>query len=192
MLRTDEGYIVSRHVREVNGSLEMSYWVKTASKTVHLIPNRQSAVFFTDVLAGELLNSLNVYFEDHHYLNFNHTKVLTVYCSGLKYKQDLIQRLKHSGFSVYEEDIKPQDRYLMERGIRGAIRFIGECDASETYYKQAILKPAATELSIQNPQWKVWSVDIETSVSHNTLLSIGVVSSELTAVFCGEFIPYRG
>jgi DNA polymerase II len=189
MLRTDEGYIVSRHAKDVNGSLEMSYWVKTASKTVHLIPNRQSAIFFTDSPAIDLLNSLNVRYEEHHYLNFAHKKVLTVYCTSLKQKQDLIARLKQNSFSVYEEDIKPQDRYLMERGIRGAIRFIGECDSSETYYTQAILKPAADELASNKPNWKVWSVDIETSVTNNTLLSIGVAAAELTVVFVVSLHP---
>ncbi|MCZ2720295.1 DNA polymerase II [Marinomonas sp. 15G1-11] len=189
MLKTDEGYILSRHAKDIKGVVEMSYWVKTASKTVHVVPNKQHVVFFTDLQAQKLLVMLNIHFEKHDYLDFQHRPVLTVYCSSLKQRHDLIQRLKQNGFPVYEEDIKPQDRYLMERRIRGAICFIGECDSTSTHYNQAILKPAKIDSPFNQPDWKVWSVDIETSVTNNTLLSIGVVSKDLAAVFVVSLTP---
>ncbi|MFT2111472.1 DNA polymerase II [Marinomonas sp. 2405UD68-3] len=183
MLKTNEGYIVSRHAKDVNGVLEMFYWIKTGSETVRVIPKKQNAIFFVECRAKTFLEERGVIFEDHAYLNFDHENVLTVYCSSLKQRQDLIRLLKKNHFSMYEEDVKPQDRYLMEREIRGAVRFIGEVNSNESIFSQAILKPANLDSPATTPNWKVWSLDIETSVTNNKLLSIGVVSDELVAVF---------
>ncbi len=189
MLKTNEGYIVTRHAKDVNGVLEMFYWIKTGSKTVRVVPKKQHVIFFVESRAQSFLESREISFENHSYLNFQHENALTVYCSSLKQKQDLLRLLKQNQFSVYEEDVKPQDRYLMERSVRGAVRFLGDVSGNEDCYSQAILKPALPDSQSTEPKWKVWSLDIETSVTHNKLLSIGIVSKELVAVFVVSQTP---
>ena len=66
----------------------------------------------------------------------------------------------------------------MERNIRGAVRFIGVPDASEQVFRQARVIPSNWQ-----PEWKVWSLDIETSVSSNTLLSIGITAKDQRVAF---------
>ena len=52
-----QGYIVSRHTREVGGKIEMSLFIKTPEGTVKVLPDRQLSVFFTDAPLDSLPNN---------------------------------------------------------------------------------------------------------------------------------------
>ncbi|GAB3476025.1 DNA polymerase II [Marinomonas epiphytica] len=167
-----EGYILSRHSTDVNGRLEMSLFVKTQQATVQVIPQIQCYALFTDApLKSIPSHHPSISIIDDSYTSLDNQRVNLVTCNSLLVHRQLVKQLKQSGYQVFEEDIKPPDRYLMERNIRGKVRFIGRPDVSGTVFREAKLLPAEYQ-----PEWKVWSLDIETSVSTNQLLSIGVVS----------------
>jgi len=56
----------------------------------------------------------------------------------------------------FEEDIKAHNRYLMERNIRGAVRFIGDRIQPDQTFSQARVM-----LELAGPIGKFWSLDIE-------------------------------
>ena len=179
MLEENTGYILTRQAVDKNGKLELSYWVKTQEDTVQVLPDKQHCVLFADLDAAPmLLNKNGITVKEHGYRSFSDEPVVSVLSASLKHHRDTIQYLKAANIGLYEEDIRPADRYLMERNIHGAVRFVGQFDAAKKQYRHARLK--AVEFS---PVWRVWSLDIETSVTNNTLLSIGIVADTLRIAF---------
>ncbi|RBP84730.1 DNA polymerase II [Marinomonas rhizomae] len=173
------GYIVSRHTREVNGHIEMSLFIKTPEGTVKVLPDRQLSVFFTNAPLQSLPNDMvGVQCSESALKSFNNEPVILVQSTSLTLHQQMINLVKRNGFSVFEEDIKAHNRYLMERKIRGAVRFIGVADLNNQTFRQARVIAGNWQ-----PDWNVWSLDIETSVSTNTLLSIGITSRDQRVAF---------
>ena len=173
------GYILSRHTRDVSGHIEMSLFIKTPEGTVKVLPDRQLSVFFTDAPLDSLPSDVaGVQCSESALKSFNNEHVVLVQSNSLTLHQQMINLVKRDGFSVFEEDIKAHNRYLMERNIRGAVRFIGIPDSSNQTFRQARVIAGDWQ-----PDWNVWSLDIETSVSTNTLLSIGITSRDQRVAF---------
>ena len=174
-----KGYIISRQSKDVEGRLEQSFFVKTPQGTVQLFPEKQFSVFFTNApldIFGRTIEGLEI--TTSPYRSFSKEAVAAIKCHSLTLQKQAINLIKSHGYEVYEEDIKSHNRYLMERNIRGAVRFIGKPDLAQQRFHQARLIPGDWQ-----PQWRVWSLDIETSVSNNTLLSIGITCDEERYVF---------
>ncbi|TBR38553.1 DNA polymerase II [Marinomonas agarivorans] len=175
----EQGFLIGRQSRDVDGHIEIAYWVKTDSGTVKVIPERQQSVFFVVNDAIALIDSLpRVTILQSGYTSFSHDALLLVSCESLAIQRNLQQLLDNQGLAYYEHDIRPEDRFLMERGIRGGVRFQGQMDKTGQVFSQARLKPTDYQ-----PKWIIWSLDIETSVSRNEILSIAIVSGELEACF---------
>lgn len=173
------GYIISRHTREVGGQIEMSLFIKTPEGTVKVLPDKQQSVFFTDAPLESLPNDVaGVQCIESQFRSFDDTPVTIVQSHSLTIHQQMVNLVKRNGFSVFEEDIKAHNRYLMERNIRGSVRFIGVPDSANQIYRQAKIIAGDWQ-----PEWKVWSLDIETSVSTNTLLSIGITAKDQRIAF---------
>ncbi|MBR7888450.1 DNA polymerase II [Marinomonas sp. A79] len=179
-----KGYLVTRHTRDANGHIEMSLFIKTPEGTVKVLPDRQLSVFFTDAPLAYFASCdlpahlTGVDFKPCHYRSFDHKPVTMVQSSSLLLHQQMVKLVKQGGYDVFEEDIKAHNRYLMERNVRGAVRFIGEPDSGQQTFQQARVIPGDWQ-----PDWRVWSLDIETSVSSNTLLSIGITSTDQRVAF---------
>jgi len=79
--------------------------------------------------------------------------------------------LERRDISVFEADLRPTDRYLMERFIRGVAEVVGPAEEKSGYVEfiNPRMRPAKQDLAL-----KIVSLDIETSVTTKTLLSIAV------------------
>ena len=178
MFETHQGYIVSRHSSDEKGQLDIHYYVKTDDRTVRVSIANPESIFFTNAPADVIEpNVVGVVCEDSHLKSFSHSAVTVVRCTSLLLQRQMVALVKKQGYEVYEEDIKPEDRYLMERNIRGQVEFIGLREGEALHFTQARMKPG-----IYQPNWQVWSLDIETSVSRNELLSIGITSGDRQVV----------
>ncbi len=82
---------------------------------------------------------------------------------------------------VYESDIKPTDRFLMERFITGSCEIVGETCSKEDHYLHFI-NPKLHALRYK-PQIKWLSIDIETDLSAVELYSIAVHGENSNHVF---------
>ena len=90
------------------------------------------------------------------------------------------RRLTQLGITPLEADIKPPDRYLMERFITGPVTFNTESSAaaiSNTATINTPLKPTHF-----NPHFKVVSFDIETSFTSEQLFSIALYAQDKQTV----------
>ncbi|MBJ7549409.1 DNA polymerase II [Marinomonas ostreistagni] len=178
MFETQQGYIVSRHSSDENGRLSIHYYVKTDKATVKVTIANPETLFFTNAPVEAIATDVHgVDCEPSQLKTFSHDEVTVVRCQSLLLQQQMVALVKKLGFTVYEEDVKPEDRYLMERHIRGKVTFIGQPDASGQSFNEARLKVGEYE-----PAWQVWSLDIETSVTRNELLSIGITSGDRKVV----------
>jgi DNA polymerase-2 len=90
--------------------------------------------------------------------DFDQRPVLGLYCRQHRQLMQLEQRLRNAGVEVYEADIRPPERYLMERFITAPVQFTGQPDAHGVLC-DAQLKP----LPDYRPPLRLVSLDIETS-----------------------------
>ncbi len=89
--------------------------------------------------------------------------------------RDLLQSI---GITPLEADIHPHDRYLMERFVTASFEYRGDCKRLGQY--AAVTLPAIRPGRYQ-PDFRVLSLDIETSMTGDHLYSIGMVVSDSLA-----------
>ncbi|MEN9868888.1 MAG: hypothetical protein RL748_4478, partial [Pseudomonadota bacterium] len=136
----------------------MTFWLAThagprqirlmVASSVAFIPEAQRETAM-QVLHGEQgfeLRPLNL-------RDFQQRQVMGLYCSRYRQLQKLAKRLRQAGVDVYESDIHPPERYLMERFITAPVWLEQNQDATA-------LKPAPG----YRPQLKLASLDIETTM----------------------------
>ncbi|MGI9451573.1 MAG: DNA polymerase II, partial [Geminicoccaceae bacterium] len=100
-----------------------------------------------------------------------------------KHQRDLLaarNSFHAHGIKLFESDIKPSDRYLMERFITGACSVQGEAVQRDGYveYRHARLSQASYDLPLSHV-----SIDIETEGLTGALYSIAAASPEDAVVF---------
>lgn len=174
-----DGYILTRQGKDVANKIEVAYWVKTPVGCLKVIPYKQQCIFFVEQDALPLLQGLPcIHIIEQTYHSFTHQNLFLLSCDSLKTQSQVVSLLEQNDHAYYEHDVRPEDRYLMERGIKGGVRVRGYLSDDKKTLLQARMKPAQYQ-----PDWSIWSLDIETSVSNNCLLSIGVVSDELEICF---------
>ncbi|WP_232090259.1 DNA polymerase II [Billgrantia diversa] len=105
--------------------------------------------------------------------DFRHRPVLGLYCRQHRQLMNLAKRLGDAGIDIYEADVRPPERYLMERFITAPVWFTGSADASGTLVDTQ-LKPAPD----YRPRLALASLDIETN-ARGELYSIALEG-------CGE------
>ena len=90
--------------------------------------------------------------------SFQQQAVLGVYAKQFRHMGRLARSLKQVGISLLEADVRPHERYLMERFITAPVSFTGTLDAHGVLL-DAHLKPAPD----YRPCLKLVSLDIETT-----------------------------
>lgn len=169
------GFILTRHWRDTPAGTAVDLWLATGQgpRLVQLPP--QPSVAF--ILEEQREQAEKVLRNERHYelkplqlQDFQHRPVLGLYCQQHRQLIKLEKLLKEYGITVYEADIRPPERYLMERFITAPVLFSGEAhgDGSGSLLN-AQLKPAPD----YRPQLKLVSLDIETTM-HGDLYSIAL------------------
>ena len=195
MAATHLGFLLSRHSRDRNGYNELSYWLASEIGPVKLIPPTQPLVLFIpqDQLTTALacLSELNPNF---NYKDLNLRSFALELMSAFYFRtshdyhraQELLRRKL---VTVLEADIRPPERYLMERFIKGGVEFTGIPVQRKGYieFQQAQLKPAVMPTALVD-KLKQISLDIECS-EHGELYSIGLYS--LSPSYCTDEQPMQ-
>ncbi len=118
--------------------------------------------------------------EETQLKNFDREEVLKV---TFKNKVDLNRVYKefHKDISIYEADIKPHNRFLIDKNILSSVLIEGEYTSSDridrVYQEQ---KLSATSF---NPDLKIVSIDTETSKSNSKLFCIGIYAENYSKNF---------
>ena len=158
-----QGFVLTRHWRDTPAGSQVEFWLSTDAgpRLVRLPPQTSVAFIPAEQRArAEALIAGDGQFELRplQLRDFHQRPVLGLYCRQQRPLIQLEQTLRQGGVAVYEADIRPPERYLMERFITAPVLFSGT-PAADGVLVDAQLKPAPD----YRPTLKLVSLDIETT-----------------------------
>lgn len=173
--QAESGFLLTRHQYDRKGQCCFELWVKTELGVKQLVIEKERPVCFFKSedfsIAAELLAVNKIPFESKPLAlrSFDKESMTAVYCRSLRDYQALKRVAEAQKLELFEHDVKPVDRYLMERFIQGGLAFVGDkAYANDCQYKAAKIKSAEYKTSLTH-----LSVDIECDERGN-LYSIGL------------------
>jgi DNA polymerase-2 len=161
-----QGFLLTRHWRDTDAGVEVEFWLATPGgpRRVRIAP--QPAVAFIPAEQGDTARLLlqrerGAELRELSLCDFRHRPVLGLYCMQYRHLLRLEKRLREHGIDVYEADVRPPERYLMERFITAPVAFAGTLDTSDPLLLvDAQLKPVQD----YRPALSTVSLDIETTM----------------------------
>lgn len=166
------GFLLTRHWRDSANGTEVILWLATDDGPQRLVLPPQESVAFIPVdyqtqVEALLKEERQVRFAPLQLKDFRRRPVFGLYCGQQRQLQRLEKRLRENGIPIYEADIRPPERFLMERFITAPVWFSGEPQGDSLI--NARLKPHPD----YRPPLKWVSLDIETT-QHGELYCIGL------------------
>ena len=166
------GFLLSRQVQDKGKALQITLWIKTDEGAQKLVVNDELAVFFVEEKnvnhAVEVLKQHRVTLVKQQSLalkTFGQESVYGFYFANLSQFYRARDCLKEQQIKCYEDDIRPDDRYLMERFITADVDFLCNPQVKCKQSKEKL----AINLSMSSP-------DIECSMA-GELYSIGLYAN---------------
>jgi len=178
----ENGFLLTRQAKDQGNRLQIILWLKTALGTKKLVVDNELTVFFVEEQqaeqAEELLQQQGIYLVKQQRLalkTFGQQTVHGFYFQALSQFYRARDCLKLAQIKCYEDDIRPDDRYLMERFITADIDAIGNSHtmANFTCINQAKCRASAEKSTLV---LTMLSLDIECSLS-GELYSIGLYAN---------------
>jgi DNA polymerase-2 len=162
-MATGRGFILTRHWHDSPQGTWVEFWLATdqGPRRLRLAP-QPSVAFFPaaqrEQVHALLANEIGAEIRPLQLRDFQHRPVLGLYCQQHRQLMALETLLRRNGVDVYEADIRPPERFLMERFITAPVSFSGQTDA-QGVLTNAQLKPCAE----YRPALRLVSLDIETT-----------------------------
>ncbi|WP_428198477.1 DNA polymerase II [Aliivibrio kagoshimensis] len=175
-----QGFLLTRHSRDMSTGTELSLWLSTDSGPVQLTIPAEQPVCFVPVNSVEQVNTLLAKHQISHQIKplklstFDQQPVSGCYFQTTRAMQLAVAVFNEHGVEHFEADIRLADRYLMERFICGGIDFVGEPRSRLGYTQYHHVKAKAGSYQ---PQLSVVSLDIECS-EKGILYSVGLHSEK--------------
>ena len=173
MASPQQGFLLTRHWRDTPAGSEIEFWLATDNGPQQLRLMPQTSVAF--IPAEQRQRAELLLREERHIelkplplLDFHSRPVIGLYCRQHRQLIKLEKLLKEGGVSVYEADIRPPERYLMERFITAPVWFSGH-PGGERLWLNGQMKPSPD----YRPTLKLVSLDIETT-AYGELYSIAL------------------
>ncbi|KIZ35575.1 DNA polymerase II [Stutzerimonas stutzeri] len=163
MSQLRRGFILTRHWRDAPEGTEVIFWLATDAGARQLrVPHQDSVAFIPEEqrpLAEALLRrERDVELRPLALCDFRHRPVMGLYSRSYRRLLDCARLLREAGVDVYESDIRPPERYLMERFITAPVSF-SDASGGDGASIDAQLKPAPD----YRPKLRLVSLDIETT-----------------------------
>lgn len=157
------GFILTRHFSDTSQGILVHYWLATDQGPVHIQLPLQQAVAFIPEQAYPLIDTVlnqekGLQIKPLQLKDFKHRRQLGLYSNQYRQLQRIEKQLNSQNIPVYEADIRPADRYLMERFITAPVWYSGKLQAEGSVI-EAGLKPHPD----YRPALRMLSLDIETS-----------------------------
>ena len=175
---SQKGLILTRQWQERPSGQSLVYWLAAESGPVRIEITDQESVFF---IAAEDLKQVQTLLDAQ--LNWRHAETeLSLFADSsqpaiagyfkswrdVNFARSILQ--KHV-IKCFEADVRPTDRYLMERFIQGTLEVTGPATRKGGYLDYINPQLQKAEFA---PGLKVISLDIETSITHKIVLSIAL------------------
>lgn len=157
------GFILTRNWRDTSAGTEIEYWLATDAGPLKVVLTKQTSVAFVEaqykeVVQAQLLGSSDMYLKELELKSFRNQPVLGIYAKQFRQLGKLARALQSQSIPLLEADIRPHERYLMERFITAGVEIHGG-HLESRIYTDCKLAPAPH----YRPNLKVVSLDIETS-----------------------------
>ncbi len=177
--------------------MKITLWLKTLCGPTKLEINDQLALFFIEApnaqFAIEVLHQSTITLAKHQFLalkTFEQQEVCALYFSSLRHFYLARDLLKKHNIKCYEDDIRPDERYLMERFITAHIDFTGLqqetaklSEQAKNGYQHFTQVKCKASSDIADINLSLLSIDIECSIA-GELYSIGLYANNK---FSAEF-----
>jgi DNA polymerase-2 len=164
LIEQTHGFLLTRHWRDTATGTEVDFWLATDAGPRHVRLAPQTPVAFIPADQREqaevlLRGERSIELRPLALSDFHQRPVLGLY--GNRYHQlaRVVKRLRQNGIDVYEADVRPPERYLMERFITAPVWVIGQRCPRTGQFVDSQLKPAPG----YRPRLRTASLDIETS-----------------------------
>ncbi|BEO02315.1 DNA polymerase II [Serratia marcescens] len=173
MTALQQGFLLTRHWRDTPAGTEVEFWLATDAGPRQLRLPPQTSVAFIPAEQRQRAEQLlreerQVELKPLALTDFHHRPMLGLYCRQHRQLIKLEKLLREGGVTVYEADIRPPERYLMERFITAPVWFNG-LGSGDGPLLNGQMKPAPD----YRPTLKLVSLDIETT-AHGELYSIAL------------------
>jgi DNA polymerase-2 len=172
------GFVLTRHWRDTPAGTEVEFWVATDTGPQRIRLPYQPSVAFIPAAQREQAEALlqgekNLELRPLALQDFEHRPVLGLYCQQHGQLMRLETALRKAGVDMFEADVRPPERYMMERFITAPVVF-GGTPTAEGLLLDAQMKPDPD----YRPTLRLVSLDIETT-ARGELYSIALEG-------CGE------
>jgi DNA polymerase-2 len=177
-----KGFILTRRWRDVTTGTEIEYWLATDAGPMKVVLTSQTSIAFVETkhrasVEAHLAAMPGVQVRELELKTFHQEPVVGVYAKHFRQLGRLARTLRAQSIPMLEADVRPHDRYLMERFITAGVRVEGG-RADRSTIVDCKLKPEPHF----RPVLKVVSLDIETS-QYEELYSIALDGKEDRVVF---------
>jgi DNA polymerase-2 len=197
--RSNYGFLLTRQAYDTKQGIELSLWVKTLQGAVNVIVQHQQALFFVEQTQQEqaqiLLSTKRIATAKVSPLalkTFNQQLVSGFYFSTIREFYRARDILKQHNIKCYEDDFRPDERFLMERFITSGIEFITQVNVKPitlptlghqksnfpTFHSDKCRATDKTQ-SLDDIALTMVSIDIECSMA-GELYSIGLHSHKMS------------
>ena len=158
-----QGFLLTRHWRDLESGCEVEFWLATDAGPRRVRLPAQTPVAFVPAEVGDAVRQLLEREQGWELrplalTDFHHRPVLGLYCRQYRQLLRLEKRLRQHGIGMYEADVRPPERYLMERFITAPVAFAGR-PGEGPLVLDGQLKPAPG----YRPVLRTVSLDIETT-----------------------------
>jgi DNA polymerase-2 len=176
---TENAFLLTRQWRDAPGGIEMVFWARAESGPIRVRLEGKEAVAFAE--RGVVQErALGCRVRPVELSTLDGSRVDALYFESQRALVDARRALREAGVRLYESDLKPADRFLMERFVTGAFRVEGRFRQHGSFreyrnpkIRRADYRPRLTHLSL----------DIETDGEAERLFSIGAAVGSETRVF---------
>lgn len=175
-VRRLDAFLLSRQWRDADDGVEIVLWARAKEAPVRVRLSRQEAVMFvprtTTTFAGRRV--------PRPLTTLDGRPVDAVYFRSQRALLEERDRLREAGESALESDVKPSDRYVMERFVTGALQVEGPAYERRgvVYFDNPRVKAAETAVDLS-----VLALDLETDGFGGPLLSAAVATRDRERVF---------
>jgi len=172
-LKQSDCFLLTRQWRDTPRGIELVFWARCEQGAVRVVLTRQQAVCFVPLdsaadTAGGKPRPLDL-------KSLHGQPVAGLYFDSQRDMQAAARQLKHSAIPVFESDIRPHERYLMERFITAGFRLLGTPIQRQAYieFRDPKIIPADYVANFSR-----LSFDIETNDLQGELYSIAGIHSD--------------
>jgi len=180
-----EGCLLTRQWRDGPTGLELGFWLASDAGPVRVAITGERAVCFVD-RAIALPAGVHCERRALELAAMAGAPVDGLYFSRQRDLRDAHELCRARGVPLHEADLKPADRYLMERFVTGAMAVHGDARAREGFTEFVNPQVRRSEHRVAL-RWI--ALDIETEGLHGRLYSIAVSGADFARVFMVSDAP---